>query len=102
MGQPWDDFFRIKRARVRLLKKCRIEGDCWIWRGPVRGEYGIISIDGRTRNAHRVSYALFVHPVAEGVSILHACRNKLCCAPDHLYEKIQERPLTPGQAADAS
>lgn len=96
---PWRRFVRYKNARLRLLRKVEVVGDCWIWRGIVRGEYGVITIDGRTRNAHRAAYALFVGPVAEGVSVLHSCPNKLCCCPDHLYLGIQERPLSPGQVA---
>lgn len=99
MDEAFRAFDKYKRARERLLKRCEIVGDCWIWRGPRRGEYGIINLDGSTRNAHRAAYALFVSPVHEGVSVLHRCKNKLCCCPDHLFLEVQERPLSPGQVA---
>lgn len=99
MANAWDAYFRYKAARVRLLRKCKIVGDCWIWHGLKRGDYGVMSIDGKTRNAHRAAWALFVGPVGEGVSVLHSCGNKLCCCPAHLYLGIQERPLNPGQVA---
>lgn len=99
MSDAWRAFDLYKRARLRLLKRVEIIGDCWIWRGIRRGAYGVMTIDGTTRNAHRAAYALFVGPVSEGVSVLHSCGNKLCCCPDHLYLGIQERPLMPGQVA---
>jgi len=102
MDRPGDSYFRIKNARLRLLKKCKIVGDCWVWQGTKRGGYGQMTIEGQTRNAHRVAYALFRGPVDHGISVIHKCRNKLCCAPDHLYLDVQEKPLTPGVAAEAS
>lgn len=100
--RPGDNYFAIKRARLRLLRRCKIVGDCWIWQGTVRGDYGVMSIEGRTRDAHRIAYALFRGPVDHGVSVLHRCPNKLCCAPHHLYLDVQEQPLTPGVAAEAA
>ena len=100
--KPGDGYFRIKKARLRMLKKCKIVGDCWIWQGSRNGEYGSMKIDGQTRNAHRVSYSLFKGQISLGNSIIHTCGNKLCCAPHHLYAKIQEQPLTPGIAAEAA
>ena len=100
MANSWDAYFRFKNARMRLLKRCKIDGDCWLWQGTVRGDYGVIGLNRRTVNAHRASYVLFVGPVGEGVSVMHTCKNKLCCAPHHLYLGIQERPLTPGVVAD--
>lgn len=94
---PWRRFARYKNARLRLLRKVEIVGDCWIWRGRTRGPYGVISIDGGLRNAHRAAYALFVAPVHDGVSVMHSCGNKLCCCPDHLFLEVQELYLNPGQ-----
>lgn len=95
----WRAFDAYKRARMRLLRKVEIVGGCWLWRGIKRGDYGVMAINGRTRNAHRAAYALFVGPVPDGVSVLHSCQNKLCCCPDHLYLGVQEKFLSPGQVA---
>lgn len=97
MDEAWRAYDRYKKARLRLLRKVEIVGDCWVWRGIKRGQYGVMSVNGSTRNAHRAAYALFVGPVADGVSVLHSCGNKLCCCPDHLYLGVQEQHLNPGQ-----
>ena len=80
-------------VRQRILRQCSIEGDCWVWRGQTRGDYGIIKIAGSTRNAHRAAYAAFREQVPRGVSVLHTCKNPLCCYPGHLCLDIQEKPL---------
>ena len=48
--RPGDNYFAIKRARLRLLRRCKIVGDCWIWQGTVRetGRITITSYDPRT------------------------------------------------------
>lgn len=101
INEAFKAFDRVKRARLRLLRKVEIEGrhGCWIWKGTTRGNYGVMYLEGRIRNAHRAAYALFVAPVADGVSVIHSCPNKLCCCPDHLYLDVQERLLTPGMAS---
>lgn len=79
--------------RQRILRQCSIRGDCWVWNGLTRNGYGIISVNGSTRNAHRVAYAAFREAVPLGVSVLHTCNNPLCCYPGHLFLEIQEKPL---------
>lgn len=93
---PWRRFVRHKNARLRFLRKVEIVGDCWIWRGRRRKEYGIMCLEGRMCNAHRAAYVLFVNPVHDGVSVLHSCGNKLCCCPDHLFLEVQEKFLSSG------
>lgn len=91
-----------KSVRQRILRNCRIRGDCWVWAGTTRGDYGIITIAGSTRNAHRASYAAFTASVPRGVSVLHRCKEPLCCNPAHLYLDVQEKPLNIAGAGNAS
>jgi transposase len=60
---------------------------CWPWMGKRRREgYGIISIDGKERLAHRQSWALH-HGVSYPPSrliIRHLCHWPPCCNPAHL------------------
>jgi len=86
--------FGFADARRRLLRGCDIVDGCWVWQGARRNGYGTISVFGRTRTVHRVSYVLFVGSVELGQSVLHTCGNSLCCCPDHLYIDIQEKPLS--------
>lgn len=83
-GQP-----RLGRRRPvgdRLMEKvARNDAGCWVWTGcRLPSGYGRISIGRETFNAHRVSYELFVGPIAHGLEIDHTCRNKSCVNPAHL------------------
>ena len=61
--------------------------NCWIWTGAKIGDgYGILMINGRRIQAHRVAWALEYGPVPSGISILHRCDNPPCVRPDHLFQ----------------
>lgn len=71
----------------------RIEGSvayepntgCWLWvRAKSVDGYGRIKIDGENVSAHRTSYAAYLGPIPEGLTIDHLCRTRLCVNPDHL------------------
>ena len=77
-------------AADRLMSSRTITpAGCWEWSGARNGHgYGIIRIGGRagwTERCHRVSYALFIGPVAPGVKVLHRCDNPPCFNPEHLF-----------------
>lgn len=58
---------------------------CWVWLGSVgRNGYGTITIDGRTRMAHRASYEAFVGPIPPRLHIDHKCKVRCCVNPGHL------------------
>ena len=63
----------------------RSTNGCWEWRGSLNNSgYGFVYFDGRNQAAHRVAYALTNGPIADGLELDHACRNRACCNPDHL------------------
>lgn len=71
--------------RERLEEKLDKSGDCWVFKGAVATSgYGRIGHGGRTLQAHRAAYELFVGPIPTGLHIDHLCRNRLCCNPEHL------------------
>ena len=70
---------------------------CWLWIGASTSSgYGIVSVGGINRLAHRVSYEENVGPLLAGLFICHTCDTPPCVRPDHL---VQETPRW--NAADA-
>ena len=58
---------------------------CWTWLGNVSPEgYGRFGFRGRTDQAHRVAFELYMGPIAPDLVIDHLCRNRRCVNPAHL------------------
>lgn len=79
----------------RILRQSkRDENGCWTWFGYKYGNgYAAISVNGKQRLAHRVSYETFVAPLQAGLVLDHLCRNKGCVNPAHL-EQVTTRTNT--------
>lgn len=60
------------------------DDECWVWQGSLRGEYGCVHTNGRTKSCHRVAYELRKGPIPDGLEIRHSCDNPPCCNPAHL------------------
>ncbi|MDO8389701.1 MAG: HNH endonuclease signature motif containing protein [Actinomycetota bacterium] len=57
---------------------------CWVWTGALVRGYGVMSLRGRTRYVHRVTYELLKGSIGSGLDLDHVCRNPRCINPDHL------------------
>jgi len=59
--------------------------DCWLWTGEIdlKG-YGVITIKGKRRRAHRIIYELLIGEIPLGLEIDHLCRVRNCVNPKHL------------------
>lgn len=78
--------FRGRSLQERFMEKVEHRNGHWLWIGALKSVtgYGAIQIDGKARQAHRVSYELFVGPIPEGLHIDHLCRVRRCVNPEHL------------------
>lgn len=67
-------------------------GGCWEWQGTMFSQgYGALSVRGKNRYAHRVSYTLHKGPIPPGLVIDHECKNTRCVNPDHLRAVTQRQ-----------
>jgi len=79
---------------LRILPRLQFEGDCWLWKGSLRGGnrrgrgacYGQISIHGRPAYVHRVMYEIFHGSIPSGqvVDHTHVCGLGRCVNPKYL------------------
>ena len=82
-----------EQVRERILSKIAIDNKtgCWNWTGAHSRANGTgrIRYGGTVKDAHKVSYIVFVGPVKPGLHLHHICANRRCVNPDHLL------PVTP-------
>jgi hypothetical protein len=67
----------------RLLRKVehREGSDCWLWTGQIDKGYARVQIKHKWLRVHRLTYELFVGPIAPGMEIDHTCHtNDPTCA----------------------
>lgn len=66
---------------------------CHIWTDAPARKYGQIKIDGKSIQAHRLAWELYVGPIPDGHEIDHdddliGCHNKMCVNVEHLQPTL--------------
>ncbi len=91
------------QSEVERLVLPEPNSGCWLFLGglTLKG-YAQISVDGRLRQAHRVSYEVFVGPIQDGLEIDHLCRVRSCLNPHHLEPVTHAENVKRSSAAAAS
>jgi len=56
---------------------------CWEWKLSINPQTGYGQIGIKPYTAHRLAYSLWVGD-ADGLTVRHACHNRICCNPAHL------------------
>jgi hypothetical protein len=55
---------------------------CWLWVGYLNDSgYGLVSVGGKERRAHRVVYERVRGPIPDGLQLDHLCRTRCCVNP---------------------
>jgi hypothetical protein len=74
------------RIRRNLWSRVRVSGECWLWTGALtRAGYGLLTVGGQQKYAHRLAYETTVGRVPPGYCVCHACDTPACIRPEHLF-----------------
>lgn len=92
-----------ERDEKRFWSKVALpnEQGCMLWlRGLRDGRYGCFGLNGKTVQAHRISYTLAYGEIPDGLVIDHVkdrgCTSPRCVAPEHLEAVTQAENMRRG------
>lgn len=95
----------MKTVEDRFWSKVYIDTTghgCWEWMDtPHHTGYGHMRVGNSKIMAHRLSYALNVGEIPQGLHLDHGCRNRSCVRPDHLEPVTNRENILRGTGPSA-
>lgn len=89
----------MKPLTAAFIAKTR-ETNCTVWIGSTNNKgYGLISVNGVAKLAHRVAFEAEYGDIPEGMVIDHLCRVRNCVNPMHLEAVTSRENTRRGRAA---
>lgn len=90
------------RKRPAYVGYVVLENGCFQWTGATMSRgYGTCCVNGRTQRAHRFYYERAHGPIADGLTLDHLCRNRLCVRPEHLEPVLNRTNVLRGAGVSA-
>ncbi|MEG4286266.1 HNH endonuclease signature motif containing protein [Microcoleus sp. A006_D1] len=78
----------------RLENHITSKDNCWLTDLPNNGHgYCKISVNGKTKYAHRIAYEVYKGKIPENMQVCHSCDIPGCINPSHLFIGTQQENL---------